>query len=314
LTSGFEDGANNPHLLHDIGGTTMSTAPHEELHDHDRGLAYDLSTLMARRRALKMLAGAGVVALAGCASATKVVTASSSSSTTPTTAAGSTPSAASSSAASSTAASSTAAIPEETAGPYPGDGSNGVNVLTQSGIVRRDITSSFGSARAKAVGVPTTVILTVVKAGTGAPLAGAAVYLWHCDRDGNYSLYSQGVTGENYLRGVQQTDTNGTVTFTTIFPGCYSGRWPHIHYEVYPTLASATAASGKIATSQLALPKATCDAVYATDGYSSSVSNLSQVTLATDNVFSDGAERETPTVSGTTTAGIVMAMSVPVSA
>ena len=51
-------------------------------------------------------------------------------------------------------------IPEETAGPYPGDGSNGVNVLTESGIVRSDITSSFGSASGVAEGVPTTVKLT----------------------------------------------------------------------------------------------------------------------------------------------------------
>src|SRR5262245_33798282 len=37
-------------------------------------------------------------------------------------------------------------IPSETAGPYPGDGTNGPNVLTQSGIVRSDIRASFGSA------------------------------------------------------------------------------------------------------------------------------------------------------------------------
>ena len=69
-------------------------------------------------------------------------------------------------------------------------------------------------------------------------MPGAAVYLWHCDADGNDSLYSNGVTGENYLRGVQEADANGQVHFTTIVPGCYAGRWPHIHFEVFDALSS----------------------------------------------------------------------------
>ena len=82
--------------------------------------------------------------------------------------------------------------------------------------------------------MPSTISLTLVDANGGAPLPGAAVYLWHCDAEGRYSLYSQGVTNENYLRGVQEADSNGVVTFTSVYPACYSGRWPHIHYEVYP--------------------------------------------------------------------------------
>lgn len=90
-------------------------------------------------------------------------------------------------------------IPEETAGPYPGDGSNGPDVLTQDGIVRSDIRSSFGSSTTTAEGVPLTITLTVVDTSGGCTaMAGAAVYAWHCDRDGNYSMYSQGVTQENY--------------------------------------------------------------------------------------------------------------------
>lgn len=55
-------------------------------------------------------------------------------------------------------------IPAETAGPYPGDGTNGPNVLTQSGIVRSDIRSSFGSAgTTTAPGTPLTVTVTLVK-------------------------------------------------------------------------------------------------------------------------------------------------------
>ena len=118
--------------------------------------------------------------------------------------------------------------------PIRGDGSNGANVLSESGILRSDITSSFGSSSTKAQGVPLAITMTIKDFANGnKPLTSGAVYLWHCNRDGQYSLYSEGVTGENYLRGVQETDGNGTVKFTTIFPGCYSGRWPHIHFEVY---------------------------------------------------------------------------------
>jgi hypothetical protein len=59
------------------------------------------------------------------------------------------------------------------------------------------------------------------------------------------------------------------VTFTSIFPAAYSGRWPHVHFEVYPSLKAATTASGKLRTSQMALPEAACRQVYATEGYSS---------------------------------------------
>jgi protocatechuate 3,4-dioxygenase beta subunit len=166
-----------------------------------------------------------------------------------------------------------APIPEETAGPYPADGTNGPDVLNQSGIVRRDIRSSFGELSGTAAGVPLTILLTVEDTANGcAPLANAAVYLWHCDRDGNYSLY--GVTDQDYLRGVQEADADGIVTFTSIYPACYAGRWPHIHFEVYPSLGAATDAAKRIATSQVALPKTTCAAVYATAGYEQSAASL----------------------------------------
>ena len=147
---------------------------------------------------------------------------------------------ASATAAASAAAASCAVIPEETAGPFPGDGSNGPDVLNESRIVRQDIRSSFGSSTTTAEGVPLRIQLTIQDAADCAPIAGAAVYLWHCDRDGNYSLYSQGVTDENYLRGVQEADVNGVVTFQSIFPACYPGRWPHAHFEVFPSLDMAT--------------------------------------------------------------------------
>ena len=203
-------------------------------------------------------------------------------------------------------------IPEETAGPYPGEGSNGPNVLNQTGVVRSDIRSSFAGLSGTADGIPLSIVLTIVSASTCAPLTSRAVYLWHCDRAGRYSLYSSGVTNQNYLRGVQETDATGKVTFTSIFPACYAGRWPHIHFEVYPSLVGATNVANKIATSQIALPKATCDLVYATAGYEQSVTNLSQVTLATDNVFSDGSSLELATITGSVAAGFTAALTVAV--
>jgi protocatechuate 3,4-dioxygenase beta subunit len=131
-------------------------------------------------------------------------------------------------------------------------------------VVRGDIRSSFGSSTTTAEGVPLAIRLTVRDAASGDAVEGAGMYLWHCDRDGSYSLYSQGVTGENYLRGAQEADANGTVTFTSIFPACYSGRWPHIHFEVYASLSDATSSGPIVKTSQIALPKEGCEAVYAT--------------------------------------------------
>ncbi len=205
-------------------------------------------------------------------------------------------------------------IPEETAGPYPGDGSNGPNALALSGIVRRDIRSSIGTASATAEGVLLTVTLSVVdSAASCGPLAGRAVYLWHCDRAGNYSMYSSSVSGENYLRGVQVSDDTGEVTFTTIFPGCYDGRVPHIHFEVYASEADATGGGDPIATSQLAFPVETCQAVYATAGYEASVSNLAKVSNDSDNVFSDGVDQQLVGIEGTVAEGLVATLLVPVS-
>ncbi|HWI34200.1 MAG TPA: intradiol ring-cleavage dioxygenase, partial [Lapillicoccus sp.] len=204
-------------------------------------------------------------------------------------------------------------VPDETAGPYPGDGSNGANVLDDSGIVRSDIRSSFGSSTTTAQGVPLTIKLTVRDTATGSAKTGAAVYLWHCDRDGQYSLYSRAITNENYLRGVQETDSTGTVTFTSIYPACYDGRWPHIHFEVYSSVADATSSGPIVKTSQIALPKEACEAVYATDGYSTSVQNLSRVSLQRDNVFgNDAGIHQIATMSGDVSSGYTAALTIGV--
>jgi protocatechuate 3,4-dioxygenase beta subunit len=263
----------------------------------DQGLTFDVGTLMSRRRILGVLGlGAVGVGLAACGAGTS--------------------SSSSSSSASSSSAGTAAAgeIPDETAGPYPGDGSNGPDVLEQSGIVRSDIRSSFGNSSGTAEGVLMTLELTVTDlANDGVPFQGVAVYVWHCTREGGYSMYSSGVQDQNFLRGVQIADAAGLVRFTSIFPACYDGRWPHIHFEVYPDQSSIADASGAIATSQVALPQATCEQVYAQAGYEASPAKLARVSLNTDNVFGDdGGVHQLGTVTGDVTTGLTVTLAAAV--
>jgi protocatechuate 3,4-dioxygenase beta subunit len=283
-----------------------STHDHDGLEDHDLGLVHDLPKILGRRGLLTVFGGIGVAAVAGCAADSS----SSSSTTTPTSnrAPGGAP------AGTSDVSVADGEIPEETAGPYPGDGSNGPDVLTESGIVRSDITSSFGDASGVAEGVPVTVRLKVydLDGDDATPWAGAAVYLWHCDQGGSYSMYDGDAVDENYLRGVQEAADDGTLEFTTIFPACYSGRWPHMHFEVYESLDSATTASNKLRTSQLALPQDVCETVYATAGYEESVSNLGRVSLDTDGIFSDGYSLQMAKLTGSVEEGYVATLNIPV--
>jgi len=266
-----------------------------EIDEEDRGLVYDMTTLVNRRAALGLFGGVSVLTLlTACGPAPEA---------SPTEAATSSPE----------ADGDLTKVPDETGGPFPGDGSNGVNVLDDSGIVRSDIRSSFGSSTIVAEGVPLTVVLTVRDAATGDALSGGAVYAWHCDRDGAYSLYSDGLANVNYLRGVQEIGADGSVTFTTIFPGCYAGRWPHIHFEVYADVETAIASGPIVKTSQIALPKEACQSVYATTGYEQSVTNLSQLTLANDMVFGDDQGiHQLASMTGSAAAGYTATLTVGV--
>jgi protocatechuate 3,4-dioxygenase beta subunit len=282
--------------------------------NHDRGLEFDLSTIMSRR-SLGMFLGAGgaAAALAACTPGGTAPNAGpSTSSAGPATAASGGAAGSPSPALTRAIAECGVEIPRETAGPFPADGSNGPNLLEASGVVRRDIASSFGTGTARAEGVPLTFTLTLLDNANGCvPLAGAAVYAWHCDREGRYSMYDPELTSENYLRGVQEADVNGQATFTTIFPGAYSGRWPHIHFEVFESMNNATAAGQVLAVSQIALTKASCDDVYASPGYETSRRNMGRTTLQSDSVFrNDGGIYQLATMTGSAAAGYTAGLNV----
>ena len=132
----------------------------------------------------------------------------------------------------STAATATAdcvLTAELTEGPY----------YVASEIIRTDITEGKP-------GVPLNLRVNVVNAAGCAPLANAAVDIWHCDANGYYS----GISGENpgdpdsvatgdenltttFFRGVQLTGDDGVAEFLTIYPGWYRGRDIHIHLKVH---------------------------------------------------------------------------------
>jgi protocatechuate 3,4-dioxygenase beta subunit len=183
------------------------------------------------------------------------------------------------------------------------------NVLTDSGIVRRDLRPSLQATNQGPIaqGVPVDLTISLVNVSQAcAPLPGHAIYLWHCDAEGRYSIYD--LPAADYLRGVGVTDEQGRVIMTTIIPGCYLGRTPHMHFEVYPSLAKATEVGNRLLTSQFVVPAETCKAVYAQNpAYAASSANLVGSPLNRDMVFSDNTPKQlaaqTLGLTGTPTTG-----------
>ena len=280
--------------------TLAQPTVNQHIHDHDLGLQHDMKFILGRRKALSWFLASGATALiAGCNS-DDVIAAATGSGSSGATGGGAT-------GGGTTTTGDCVADAEETAGPYPADGSNTANgsvanVLNQSGVVRSDMRSSFGSFSGTAEGVDLVLTLTVVDAANGCtPLADHAVYLWHADAVGRYSIYD--LPSENYLRAVGVTDANGEVTFTTVFPGCYAGRYPHMHLEVYPTLDTTSSYRNKILTGQIAMPENECAAVYdAISAYSQSAGNFARVSLGSDNIFGNNTSaqlaQQTPDLTG----------------
>lgn len=236
--------------------------------------------LLTRRSALRLLGGAGLALIAGCATVTATTVAAATGSNSPAGSGTGTPSTLFG------GAGSCVLIPEETAGPYP------LDLSGEEVFFRSDIAEGRP-------GVPMTLALTLVNPSADcAPIEGARVDLWHCDADGNYSGYSQpavDTTGETFCRGIQVTDGSGLATFQTIYPGWYPGRITHVHFQVF-------LGNGLSATSQIAFPPEVTEAVYAVEPYSAKGPNTSVADLSQDNVFSDGTRYQMATVTGDTRA------------
>ncbi|HEY9102777.1 cadherin-like beta sandwich domain-containing protein, partial [Chitinimonas sp.] len=206
--------------------------------------------------------------------------------------------------AAASAAGNCALIPSETEGPYPL-----LAILSNSAIVRQDI-------REAKTGVPLTLNLTLENVNNlCAPISNAAVYIWHCDKDGEYSGYSSSQNGnhagETYLRGIQVSDSAGQVSFSTIYPGWYMGRATHIHAQVYLNDNLKVTAT---VTTQFAFPEATNATVYASTLYAAHGQNTSVPSNAGDNVFSDGTTYQMLTLSGDVSSGFVATLHLGIAA
>jgi len=192
--------------------------------------------------------------------------------------------------------------PTETAGPFP--------TITPSTLARSDI-------RDDRTGVAFTVKITVKNTNNScAILSGVIVDIWHCDKDGYYSEYGGtsmqtiNYTSVHFLRGRQTTDANGTVTFTSIFPGWYQGRATHIHVHIY------NAAGTSLSITQIAFPEGSSSAVATVNGsggaaYGYTKGMTGYTYNASDNVFSDdSAGSEVATVTGSLSEGYVLTQTI----
>lgn len=187
-----------------------------------------------------------------------------------------------------TAASSTAdstlpncvVSPQQTEGPY----------FVDDKLNRSDIRSDPANGSVKE-GVPLQLTLRVSTVGsTGCtPLANATVDIWHCDALGVYSDVSDpsfNTVGQKFLRGYQVTDTDGTVQFTTNYPGWYQGRTVHMHFKVR---TDATSGQSYEFTSQLYFDDSITDQVHALSPYA--IKGQRTLRNAGDGIFSNGGDQ-----------------------
>jgi protocatechuate 3,4-dioxygenase beta subunit len=249
-------------------------------------------SLLSRKKVLTLFGGAGlatVATLTGCGGGSGSGGTETVSSATPTPTPTPTPS----------STGTCVLIPQETQGPYPL-----LSILTNSAMNRSSITEGK-------TGVPLTLTLNLQKVGAGCgPVTNAAVYIWHCDKDGAYSGYNQqgnNTVGQTFLRGIQISDSNGQVTFTTIFPGWYAGRITHIHFQVYLNDNLNVTAT---ATSQLGFPQAITQTVYNSSLYSARGQNSSVTSFSQDNVFHDGTAYQIATITGSVSSGYAATLNV----
>jgi protocatechuate 3,4-dioxygenase beta subunit len=209
---------------------------------------------------------------------------------------------------------------KETTGPFPADGSAAFrdhrNVLLNSAVVRSDIRGSFGGSATIAPGISLQLSFNLLDTRRGcAPYTAGAVYLWSCDRNGDYSLYAPGLEHENYLRGVQFTDSAGQVRFRTIFPACYPGRYPHPHTEIFRRAGPNLGQLQRVLVTQVAVSPNICTEVYSrAQGYERSRSNFGETSMSSDIVFASSSPaqlaEQTLTLTGDPSSGLTGAVNI----
>lgn len=177
-------------------------------------------------------------------------------------------------------------IPTETAGPFP------LDLTANTTYFRSNIKETK-------TGVPLNVKLKVIGATNCLAMQNVRVNIWHCDKDGLYSGYdttnNAGQAGLTYCRGYQMTDANGEVNFSTIFPGWYSGRICHIHFQVYVS-------SSYAAISQLTFPVTEKNSIYLNNS-SLYTKGADPMTLSSDNIFTDGYQYQMATLTANSSGG-----------
>ena len=193
---------------------------------------------------------------------------------------------------SSSSSSSCVASTNVTRGPYFVDNQSDPNIANDdvdtSIPERSDIRSDAKGSTGTQSGLPLYLNITVGSYSSNgcSALANAQIHVWNCNAQGVYSDVQASsndgganLTGENFLRGYQYTDSNGKVSFTTIYPGWYSGRAVHIHVKIRIFDSSGNVTTE--ATTQLFFDDSTTDAVYAAN--SEYARNATRGTLNADD-------------------------------
>ena len=224
---------------------------------------------IGRREALGAIGAAGAAIAIGCGDS------------------GSTPTSPTTTTTTNTGNTACAVTPTETVGPFPS--------LTD--LFRSDI-------REGKSGTQLALTIKVVNTNSAcAPVPNANVEIWHVDAAGNYSQYGT-EQAQTFLRGIQTTNSNGEVTFTTIYPGWYQGRATHIHVEV-------TMSGRSVKATQIAFPESINSAVYATGAYASRGAN--PISNTSDGIFADSLAAELTTLTGNVATGFATTFQVGVS-
>jgi protocatechuate 3,4-dioxygenase beta subunit len=203
--------------------------------------------------------------------------------------ASSTPGASASSVASPLASGSIPACivrPELTEGPY----------FVDEKLNRSDIRSDPATGTVEAgTGLRLAFAVSKLEGSSCTPFAGALVDVWHCNAAGVYSDVRDpggSTVGSKFLRGYQLTDANGVASFTTIYPGWYSGRAVHIHFKIR---SDAGATAGLEFTSQLFFDDELSNEVHLAEPYAAKGPHDMQ--NADDQIFNQSAGQTLLTVT-----------------